>query len=585
MTRPTDNIIVTITVRMGTSVRFTIETSTSSTVLELKQLIANEEASGKCEITRQHLIYKGRILTDVSRTLSDYGLFGDNQTIHLVRGSVTSRVNADGSNDTRNVTQMLAPTGSPTLSNSTTSRGVSSNELSICSMPNSGSLPSGADNPFISMYQVMHSQREPGVRNFSDLNQTQQQLSQSPEVMSSMLNSPIMQNIMSNPDIIRNMMDSNPQMRHLLQQNPELRHILDDPETMRRSMEMMRDPSAMQNMMRNQDLAMSQIENIPGGFSALRRMYEDFQEPMMDALSDSGSSMIDSPTSSNAQSNISGSRASGTAMPNPWSRNVPPRTETITSQPTMSFNPWGSSSGSPHSWPPGAALTPNANLNVEQAISTLENPAVSQMMNQIMSDPSMLQTRVDNSPIIRQLSRNIPEADTIISDPEMIRAMMNPDNLRTMLQMQNATQQGRPNSLAVPSRSMYNNDEGITQVLSTTEGRGDHVDFSTLLNHPQSCSVSRNSMLPQGQQACNKRFHLQLQFLSDMGFGDTGENTKALNQADGNVNQAIDSLLSGRQDSSRDTPTILSNNELATNQDDLSGGGATFGRTDEKKSD
>ena len=70
-------------------------------------------------------------------------------------------------------------------------------------------------------------------------------------------------------------MESNPQMRQLLDSNPELRHIIDDPELMRRSMEMMRDPNAMQNAMRNQDLALSQIENLPGGFSALRRMYED----------------------------------------------------------------------------------------------------------------------------------------------------------------------------------------------------------------------------------------------------------------------------------------------------------------------
>lgn len=38
-----------------------------------------------------------------------------------------------------------------------------------------------------------------------------------------------------------------------------------------------RDPNAMQNMMRNQDLAMSQIENMPGGFNALRSMYENIQ--------------------------------------------------------------------------------------------------------------------------------------------------------------------------------------------------------------------------------------------------------------------------------------------------------------------
>ena len=39
----------------------------------------------------------------------------------------------------------------------------------------------------------------------------------------------------------------------------------------------MRDPSAMREAMRHQDIAMSQLENHPEGFNALRRMYEEVQ--------------------------------------------------------------------------------------------------------------------------------------------------------------------------------------------------------------------------------------------------------------------------------------------------------------------
>jgi ubiquilin len=51
---------------------------------------------------------------------------------------------------------------------------------------------------------------------------------------------------------------------------------------MRQSLEMMRNPAAMREAMRSQDLAMSHLENIPGGFNAMRRMYEEVQEPMME---------------------------------------------------------------------------------------------------------------------------------------------------------------------------------------------------------------------------------------------------------------------------------------------------------------
>lgn len=39
----------------------------------------------------------------------------------------------------------------------------------------------------------------------------------------------------------------------------------------------------MQEMMRNQDRALSNLESIPGGYNALRRMYTDIQEPMFSA--------------------------------------------------------------------------------------------------------------------------------------------------------------------------------------------------------------------------------------------------------------------------------------------------------------
>ena len=79
------------------------------------------------------------------------------------------------------------------------------------------------------------------------------------------------------------MMTSNPQMRALLDSNPQLNHILNDPSVLRQTMEMARNPAAMQQAIRNQDLALSQIENVPGGFNALTRMYHEVQEPMLEA--------------------------------------------------------------------------------------------------------------------------------------------------------------------------------------------------------------------------------------------------------------------------------------------------------------
>merc|ERR1719198_54815 len=109
-------------------------------------------------------------------------------------------------------------------------------------------------------------------------------------MMRQIMNSPMMANFMQNPDLIRNMISNNPQMRQVLDTNPQLNHVLNDPELMRQTLDALRNPSQMREMMRNQDLALSHLENHPEGFNALRRMYEDVQEPLMHATADAAQS-------------------------------------------------------------------------------------------------------------------------------------------------------------------------------------------------------------------------------------------------------------------------------------------------------
>jgi ubiquilin len=77
--------------------------------------------------------------------------------------------------------------------------------------------------------------------------------------------------------MLRSMVVNNPQMQQVLQANPQLTHVLNDPSIMRQTLEMMRSPAAMREAMRNQDLAMSNLETHPEGFNALRRMYSEVQ--------------------------------------------------------------------------------------------------------------------------------------------------------------------------------------------------------------------------------------------------------------------------------------------------------------------
>lgn len=124
-----------------------------------------------------------------------------------------------------------------------------------------------------------------GLPNFE---QMQEQLSQSPNMMRELMNMPAVQNLMNNPDLIRNLIMNNPQMREIIDRNPDLGHILNDPGILRQTLEVTRNPELMREMMRNTDRAMSNIESSPEGFNMLRRMYENVQEPLLNATASSG---------------------------------------------------------------------------------------------------------------------------------------------------------------------------------------------------------------------------------------------------------------------------------------------------------
>merc|ERR1719296_321993 len=504
---------ITLTIRLGTTTRFTIPSndnttttiSLSSTILQVKQCIALEEAADCCPVERQRLIFKGRILSDDSRTLSDYGVTAENKTLHLVKGGAPKNTGGSGGSAAAAPVPLSTPAPTPSIPN-TPNMG----------MPN---LMAGGQPP--------------------SLNSMRQQLMENPELMGNLMSNPAIRSMMSNPDVIRSMMESNPEMRQVMDSNPQLRHILDDPEMMRRSMEMMRDPSAMQNMMRNQDLAMSQIENLPGGFSALRRMYEDIQEPMMDAMAGSAAPSNEGASTSNRGGSVGG------AMPNPWSANPASSSNSSTPNPAPStpFNPWSmpnlptnpTNPAPTNANPLAGGMTGNP-PNMEQTMQMLENPLFQNMMNSLLSDPATLQQMTENNPMLQQMRSQNPAAAAMFSNPDTMREMMNPNNLRAMMQIQQGMQ-------SLQGSGLMNNLPGMPPMPNMpptgTSGTNDNLDFSQLLTQLQNTSMSS----PPSNIPPEERYRVPLQSLQDMGFTDSEQNLRVIQQAQGNVNRAVDLIL------------------------------------------
>ncbi|KAJ3324484.1 hypothetical protein HDV06_006895 [Boothiomyces sp. JEL0866] len=168
--------------------------------------------------------------------------------------------------------------------------------------------------------------------------------------MEAWMQSPMAQQLLSNPQFLQSVIQSDPRLQRLAQENPEAMRAMSDPSFLREISQASRNPRLMQEMMRNQDRALTNIENVPGGFHQLSSMFKTLQGP------------LSNPDPSTEEANrqmaerlgaISPSKSDGPntlALPNPWNpqRNVTTPTNRTnlspsTTTPTqgMPFSPIG----------------------------------------------------------------------------------------------------------------------------------------------------------------------------------------------------------------------------------------------------
>uniref|UniRef100_A0A8C6RTV1 Ubiquilin-3 n=2 Tax=Nannospalax galili TaxID=1026970 RepID=A0A8C6RTV1_NANGA len=142
-----------------------------------------------------------------------------------------------------------------------------------------------------------------------------------PELVAQLLNDPFIQGLLSNTSLVCQLVLDNPHMQQLIQQNPEIGHILNNPEIMRQTMEFLCNPSMMQEMMRSQDRALSNLESTPGGYNVLHTMYTEIMDPMLNAVQEQfGGNPFATTTTANATTtSCQPSRTENCdPLPNPW---------------------------------------------------------------------------------------------------------------------------------------------------------------------------------------------------------------------------------------------------------------------------
>ncbi|CAH8866775.1 unnamed protein product [Trichobilharzia szidati] len=446
------------------------------------------------------------------------------------------------------------------------------------------------------------------MNTFAGMQQAMQaQVMQNPELLRNMLDSPLVQSLMSNPEVIRSLFQANPQMRDLIDRNPELGHMLNNPDLLRQSMEIARNPALMQEMVRNYDRAISNLESLPGGMNHLQRIFRDIQEPMMDAATSIGSTLSGNQSSGNSDPNPFANLAGGVRqgapatepMPNPWA----PATNNSTSSNGTSTAATGTANTNRNSDFVQTMLN-QLSSSPELVSNAFQVPYVQAMLEAMSANPSVMENLIMNNPMISSVNPNVrdqmrqmlPQLANQINQPSFMNMLSNPRALQAMMQIQQGLQtlqQEAPGVLtslgmsapsvgpgSVPPAATPATTDGSTapapgsnadsttgSTTTTTTAPADRTtdsaanppnqaELTTLLASMLNMMSTNNGGLGAGAAAGGaanntvppeQRYQAQLEILASMGFVNREANLQALIATFGDVNAAVDRLLQSNQ--------------------------------------
>ncbi|XP_048848410.1 ubiquilin-4 isoform X2 [Brienomyrus brachyistius] len=564
----------------GTIIRVTVKTpkdkeeiaiSEDASVTQFKEEISRRFKAKQDQLV---LIFAGKILKD-GDTLNQHGI-KDGLTVHLViktahksaDGASTQTSAASSSNSPQTSSNSASPTStSPAVSSSSTGPNGSG---TTPVPPQPASILTGfGDLSSLSTLGM-------GSANFMELQQQmQRQLMSNPEMLSQIMENPLVQSMMSNPDLMRQMIVANPQMQQLMERNPEISHMLNNPELMRQTMELARNPAMMQEMMRNQDRALSNLESIPGGYNALRRMYTDIQEPMFSAAREQFGSNPFSALGGNSEG--LGGQPSRTEnrepLPNPWgppgttasssgSGTGAPTSSSTGTTPTVS-NPLGINAGSLgngiFSSPGMQSLLQQISDNPQLMQNMLSAPYMRSMMQSLAQNPDIASQVMMNNPLFagnpqlqEQFRLQLPVLLQQMQNPEALAVMTNPRAMQALLQIQQGLQTLQteapglmpsltPGGIPAPTLST-----GAMPSDNSVPTGGGSVPASGPSSAQQQLMQQMLQMFAGGSassQTPEVRFQQQLEQLSAMGFINREANLQALIATGGDINAAIERLL------------------------------------------
>ncbi|XP_049932216.1 ubiquitin domain-containing protein DSK2b-like isoform X2 [Nymphaea colorata] len=384
-----------------------------------------------------------------------------------------------------------------------------------------------------------------------ELERVQQHVTQNPNMARETINMPVIQGLMNDPDVMRNLIASNPLVREIIDRNPDLGHVLNDPSILRQTLEVARNPELRREMMRNSDRALRNIESSPEGFNMLRRMYETVQEPFINASTMTGDGGNDlrsntfaallgnpeagqarerslNPSTTGSETTMGSPGPNTNPLPNPWAGGA--QTNSTATRPASVLDTRTPRTG--RLGFPGLSRMLGGLPDPSVLSQMVQNPAVTRMMQNLLSNPQYMNQILSFNPQLRSLLDSNSQLRETMQNPEFLRQLTSPETLQQIMSFQQAfssqlsgqqTNHGQGNGGGAGTPNNLN----LDLLMNMFEGLG-----AGGLNVPNTSDVPPEQL-----------YATQLSQLQEMGFFDTQENIRALSATHGNVSAAVERLL------------------------------------------
>ena len=165
----------------------------------------------------------------------------------------------------------------------------------------------------------------------------------------------------------------------------------------------------------------------------------------------------------------------------------------------------------------------------------MQTPVFQQMMQQMASNPQLMAQMIQSNPMLQQAVAQNPQLGIMLQNPELLRVLMNPQTMQAVLTLQQAMAGA---AVQPQAQAGGNNYAAMMQAMAQNP-----MLAQMLANEEAGLPVAA----PLGEEAAaelSQRFAAELTQMEMMGFVDRNANLEALRVCDGNVEQAINYLLS-----------------------------------------